>query len=243
MPRVIRHNIICMKWGTKYPASDVNTLFSMVQRQLSLPHRFVCFTDDAQGLATGIEARPLPPMDLPPGIPERGWNKLATFAKTLDDLHGTALFLDLDVVLVDRLDCFFEYPGEFCIIRDWLRGDRRVGNSSVYRFEIGQHPEVLEYFQKNFETVRATHRNEQEYLSAMMDKAGALTFWPSDWCCSFKRHCLPAWPLNWFQTSRLPAGAKIVVFHGNPKPSDAVTGKRTKLRLVLPVPWVAEHWR
>lgn len=37
-------NIICMKWGTRYPAHDVNVLFRSIGRHLSRPFRFVCLT-------------------------------------------------------------------------------------------------------------------------------------------------------------------------------------------------------
>ena len=39
-------NVICMKWGTKFDAHDVNVLYSMIQRHLTLPYRFVCLTDE-----------------------------------------------------------------------------------------------------------------------------------------------------------------------------------------------------
>ena len=115
-------NVICMKWGTKYGPEFVNKLRSMVRRHLVHPHRFVCFTDDAAGLdlAAGIEALPLPAMDLPPGK-ERGWRKLSTFAAPLADLRGPTLFLDVDVVITGALDVFFDHPGKFCIIHDWAR--------------------------------------------------------------------------------------------------------------------------
>ena len=157
-------NIICMKWGTKYGPEFVNRLRSMVRRHLKRPHRFVCFTDDATGLDADIECLPLPPMDLPPGK-ERGWRKLSTFCNPLADLSGPTLFLDIDIVIVGPLDDFFDHPGEFCIIHDWVRPWRITGNSSVYRFEAGAHPEVLSYFLANIDRVKSEVRNEQEYLS------------------------------------------------------------------------------
>ena len=57
---MIDKNIICMKWGTKFGASYVNRLYDMVERNTTVPHRFVCFTDDANGLNPNIETRPLP---------------------------------------------------------------------------------------------------------------------------------------------------------------------------------------
>ena len=35
-------NVLCIKWGSKYSADYVNNLYSMVERHLSLSHRFVC---------------------------------------------------------------------------------------------------------------------------------------------------------------------------------------------------------
>ncbi len=235
-------NIICMKWGTKFPAEYVNRLYRMVQRNLTLPHRFICFTDDSGGIAKGVEVKPLPPMDLPPGK-ERGWRKLSTFQKPLADLEGKVLFLDLDILILNNIDDFFTYPGDFCIIHDWLRPSRITGNSSVYRFEAGAHPEVLRYFIENIDAVKASHRHEQSYLSAKINEISKLTYWPADWCVSFKRHCLPPFPQSLWKVPQPPKNAKILVFHGSPTPQDAINGKiRGPLRFLKPTPWIAKYW-
>jgi hypothetical protein len=146
-----RH-VICMKWGTKYGPEYVNRLYAMVRRHLSGDFRFVCLTDDSTGIRSEVQCLPIPPLDLPAGIPERGWTKLATFSADLHGLRGTALFLDVDVVITGSLDDFFTQPGEFLIIHDYKRPWRITGNSSVYRFELGAHPDVLEYFRGHFDT-------------------------------------------------------------------------------------------
>jgi hypothetical protein len=236
-------NVICMKWGRKYGPEYVNRLASMVRRHLSLPHRFVCMTDDSSGLDTGVDARPLPDFD-DPGGPERGWRKISTFRRPLFDLEGPTLFIDLDVVIVGSLDRFFSRPGKFLIIRDWKRHGAPTGNSSVYRFEAGAHPEVLDRFLREHAQVRREVRNEQEYISGEFRRAGQLEFWPAGWCVSFKYDCMAPFPVNFVRPPSLPAGASIVVFHGNPNPPDAIVGKTSKItRRVLPTPWVAEHWR
>jgi hypothetical protein len=238
-------NVICMKWGTKYGPEYVNKLRSMVRRHLARPHRFVCFTDDATGLdlAAGIEALPLPAMDLPPGK-ERGWRKLSTFAAPLADLRGPTLFLDVDIVIVGALDDFFDLPGRFRIIHDWAKPWRITGNSSVYRFEAGAHPELLAYFIDHIEQVKRRVRNEQEYLTQAMMEMKLLAYWPVDWCVSFKYNCLPSFPVNFLRVPPIPRGARIVVFHGNPNPDEALVGKgHGLLRHVRPTPWIAEHWR
>lgn len=236
-----RVNVICMKWGTKYGPEYVNTLHSMVRRHLTRPFRFVCLTDDDRGLDNEIEPFPLIDLDIPDG-PERGWDKLTTFASPLYDLTGQALFVDLDVVIVDNIDCFFEHEAEFPIIKDWVRKDV-TGNSSVYRFTVNAHPDILEYFRDNHEQIRRQVRNEQEYLSWYVSNHGKLSYWPDHWCRSFKYHCNHRGVKSWFQPPSKPDDAKIIVFHGNPNPPDAIAGRSGKwYRKVLPTPWVAEHW-
>lgn len=231
-------NIACMKWGTKYDASSVNRLYHMVQRHISRPYRFFCFTDDRAGIAAGVEVRPLPRVSYPPG-PERGWNKLGILDQAQTRLEGNTLFLDLDLVILDAIDCFFDQPGEFCIIRDWLRGERGVGNSSVFRFEPGRHQDVLPYFHAHTAEVLARVRNEQEYLSSAV---GKLTWWPEDWCRSFKRHCMYPFPLSLFLAPRKPVEARILVFHGFPKPEEALRGSQSfGLRYTRPTPWLAPY--
>ena len=97
------NNVICMKWGTKFGAEYVNNLYYMVEKNLTIPHRFVCFTDNAEGLDDGIEARPLPELN-DDGLPEKAWKKLGLFTEKLADLEGTALFLDLDIVIRENID-------------------------------------------------------------------------------------------------------------------------------------------
>lgn len=182
-------NILCMKWGSKYGADYVNKLYSMVARNLSKPFRFICLTDDAKGLMSNIECFPIPKISVELSGPERGWNKLAVFQESLYDITGDILCLDLDLIIVGSLDDLFEIEGSFLIIKDWVKSDL-TGNSSVYRFTVGAHKEVLSVFENSFESIKKTFRNEQEYLSDMMAKKNCLKYWPVDWCRSFKRHCI-----------------------------------------------------
>jgi hypothetical protein len=235
--------ILCMKWGSKYGPEYVNNLHNMVRRHLRRPHRFVCLTDDPGGIQQGVDCLPIPELQLPPNSPERGWTKLVTYTTPLYDIRGTVLFLDLDLLVVDAIDCLFEPEGAFMIIKDWVK--RGVtGNSSVYRFQAGAHPDVLDYFRAHFPEIRRRFRNEQEFLSDFLARQGKLRYWPAEWCRSFKHHCIRKGLAAWIRPPQQPPGARIVVFHGKPNPPDAVLGRGGKwYRPVLPAPWVAEHWR
>ena len=237
-------NVICMKWGDKFGPEYVNRLYKMVQKNLTIPHRFVCFTDKAEGLVEGIEVRPLPELSLEEGLPERGWRKLTVFKEKLDDLEGQALFIDLDVVIINNIDGFFEQEGDFLIIKDWDFKDDIIGNSSVFRFEIGKHPYVLSNFVNHGEEIRKRHRNEQAYLSYAIAEKGELKYWPASWCVSFKRNCLRPFPLNYIFMPKKPEEAKILIFHGKPTPTQAFKGYWGKMgfRYVKPTKWISEFW-
>jgi hypothetical protein len=234
--------VLCMKWGTKYGPEYVNRLYGMVARNLRGPFRFVCLTDNSMGVRPEVECMPLPSLDLAPGA-DRGWPKLTTFKADLQGLRGTALFLDLDIVIVGDITPFFEQPGEFLIIKDWKRPWRITGNSSVYRFQIGAHADVLQHFVENQQDVRRRYRNEQEYLSHAMRDNGRLAYWPPSWCRSFKYHAITRWPTNYWRAPIVPPGARIMIFHGEVNPPDALAGRRNRrFRYAKPAAWVADHW-
>lgn len=239
-----------MKWGRKYGPEYVNRLYTMVRKHLSGPFRFICLTDDASGVHPEVTCLPIPPLDirLKPGQRDGAWNKLTTLEADLHGLRGTALFLDLDVVVVGALDAFFEQPGgPFIIIRDyprfWRFGERVVGNSSVYRFELGAHADVLAHFRTHMDAIRARYRNEQDFLSHFLHDQGQLSYWPAAWCPSFKYSCIPHWPSNYWQAPFVPDDARIIIFHGEVNPHDALAGHRNKrFGYIKPTPWVATAW-
>lgn len=240
-------NVVCLKWGQLYGPSYVNKLYRGVARHLTVPFRFVCFTDDPAGVDEPVECKPLPPIELLPSRPNSAHRKLSLFAETVDDLEGATLFLDLDIVIVDSIDCFFEYPGDLCIIHNWverrkllLRARPNIGNSSVFRFTVGQHTHILDHYYANIERATNDYPAPQVFLS---QAAGKMTFWPEEWCRSFKRHCIPITPLNLVLPPTIPANARIIVFHGRPNPDEAVNGTRTAwYKSSRPAPWIERNW-
>jgi len=243
-----RRNVLCMKWGVRYPPLYVNRLFAMVRRHLEGEFRFLCLADNAQGLRPEIEVRPIPDLGLPEGAGRWAWPKLGVFHPSLGDLDGDCLFLDLDIVIRGGIDCLFDHaPGRFCIVRDWTPALRKVvarrpgvGNSSVFRFAAGSMNDVLEAFLRDRDRNLAAYRNEQRFLSACA--ADRLVWWPEEWIASFKRHCLPVFPARLLVESVPPPSARIVVFHGSPKPCEAVRGK-WGWRRARPAKWICRDWR
>ena len=234
-----------MKWGTLYSSEYVNRLYAMVKRNLTYDFKMVCFTDDDKGIDKEIQCYPIPEIDIPSNLPERMWKKLTTLKGDLYGLEGRALFLDLDIVIVDNIDCFFDMEGDFIIIKDhsW-RTWRITGNSSVYRFDIGKHGYVFDNFISNFDEVIKIHRNEQEFLTQEFYDKGLLQYWPKEWCPSFKYDCHSKLPFNFWKKPTIPEGSKIIIFHGEINPHKAIEGGKGKwYRYVPAAPWVADYWK
>lgn len=53
-PHTTPVNILCLKYGKRYPAHYVNRLYAGVSRNLRRPFQFYCCTDDAEGIHSVI---------------------------------------------------------------------------------------------------------------------------------------------------------------------------------------------
>lgn len=239
--------ILCMKWGTRYPAPYANRLYRGVKRHMDRPFRFVCLTDDPIGLDPGIDARPLPDIPLPPSHEWTPWRKLSVWQENVADLEGDVLFLDLDLLVTGPLGEMFDHePGRYCVIENWTQLGEGVGNTSVFRFRAGSHPEVYEQFAKNPGAILSSYRIEQHYISTLIPDP---VFWPREWCLSFKHSIVPPFPINWIKSPDLPAGTRIAVFTGRPDIDEAARGHwpapwyKKFYRHARPARWIAEHWQ
>jgi hypothetical protein len=242
-------NVLCIKWGNKYGPEYVNKLHSMVSRHLRRPFRFVCLTDDAAGIEPNIEVKPIPAVGFDefdlrkPWTFGHGWLKITSFAQPLYDLQGRTLFLDLDIVIVDSLEPFFEQSGDFIVIKEWDKRDG-TGNTSCYLYTIGAHADAIEHLKNGYPQSIADVRNEQEFITGYLARQGKVSYWPQEWCRSFKRHCMRRGIMGWFAQPQIPPGARIIVFHGKPNPPDVIAGVSGKwYRRVVPAKWVLDNWR
>lgn len=246
-------NIVCMKWGDKFGPEFVNNLYHMVKRNITLPFRFICMTEVPDGIEKGVEIKPLPEFQEPPAPYLKfclAWRKLALFDDPVYDLQGKTLFLDLDVVVIDNIDCFFSFSDKLAIIENWSQPNRLIGQSSVFCFDIGKYKHLLDKYRNQQDEVLRNNRTEQVYITRELG-VGGFEYFPDDWCKSFKMHCMPGGVFNSFKIpAKIPENAKIIVFHGKPDPPDAIAGQWGKpvpwfkkfYKTVKPTQWIAEHW-
>lgn len=104
--------VLCMKWGTLYPAEYVNVLYRACRAHISGDFRFVCLTNETEGLLPEVEVHPIPLFGLDDWHYYNGaWPKIGVFSQDLYGLQGRALFIDLDSVICGSLNEMFEVPG------------------------------------------------------------------------------------------------------------------------------------
>ncbi len=242
--------VICMKWGTLYPAEYVNVLFNAMKQNLTGDFRFVCLTDDPAGFEDGIESFAIPDIGLNVGHAKIGaWPKLSVFLGDLYGLSGRGLFVDLDTVVLDNMDCFFEVPGPFVALDHAVWTDKTAAPktmSSIFAFDIGTQNWLVDRFRANRDALVHQYGLEQNYLHGELpDKH----YWPQDWIVSFKRHVRRPLLVDRFLGPKRPeAPARVIVFHGDPRPIDLIRPPKGNWD-IFPhygrgsVPWMQDYWR
>jgi len=241
-PEVLSENpkyyVLCLKHGTKYSSDYVNKLYNMVQRNCTLKYEFVCLTDDATDLNPNIKV-----IALPGGL-SGWWCKLYMFSRDLP-IHGTVLYMDLDVVIAGNINKLFTYqPTHWCTIRDFtraMRPDWKKYNSSVVRFQTGELHHVWEEFDKNkLEIQRRLHGDQDWLYEATRTKQAML--YPDSWILSWKWEVRKSKEYDYGGTKgnrkfrhienvKPKVECCVTVFHGDPNPHNCED------------PWVIDNWR
>ena len=212
-------NFVCVYWGNKYSTDYVQKLYNMVERNLTIPHKFVCFTDNIRlhKIVTGdIDYRPFVTND-----EQHWWNKMGLYSKD-SGLEGPCLYMDLDVVILDNIDEMATFGNEmtFGVINDF-NGNTQMFNSSIVKFntDITDRAIWQEYYHDRPNWRR--QQGDQNVMSMLMLKHPNTEIMPDRWTYSAKWHDrkAPRFHKSDWKFERKPE-AKVAVFHGQPNPHE-----------------------
>jgi hypothetical protein len=222
-------SVVTWKWGTKFKAKQVNTLRAMVKRNYRHPHRFICVTDDAEGIDDDIELIPdwadFTAVESPHGgIAPSCYRRLRAFHPDIATYFGDRfVVLDLDTVVIADLTPLWNRPG-FVGWQDPIYPNQL--NGSMLLMSAGYEPSVWDKFIKHPFAARAeayTHGfrgSDQAWISYCLEYTQRWT--AADGVLSYRFDCV----------NELPAHARIVFFHGAVKPWS----------LTQLAPWVEHHY-
>ena len=230
-------NFACVYYGDKYtrpptdPWSYLRNLYNMVERNLTVPYRFVCFTDSTvlhkqkEFRGKDIEFRQFKRHDF------EGWfNKLQLFSPE-SKLEGDTLYMDLDVVIMKNIDelATIGESKNFVGMNDF-NPSSGLFNSSIMRFNNQYHSIIWKEYLKRKTEFNHAH-GDQDIISAIIKSHEDTIAFPDSWTQSYKwlnrkgeRYHIDK------MTYEEDTNAKVCVFHGNPNPHES-----TQL-------WVKNHW-
>lgn len=221
-------HILCVKWGDLYHCEYVNKLYNSIKRNTTKDFKFICFTEDTNGISEEIECRDFVHKEL-----TGWWNKMYLFSNDLN-ITDRILYFDLDTVITGNIDEFMEFDGNFAILQDLYRVENNKEDTSfgsaIMSWKGGQQNSIWETFASNMAANSAVGGGDQRYLMANMN-IEHITFWQK----YLQRTKLVSYKVKLKDKElkeELLADVSVICFHGIPRPHE-----------IRNEPWMIEHWK
>ncbi len=157
--------IVCWMWQeskktqprTTYTIDHVRAWRNMIDRNLSIPHEFVCITDSPDEVPEGVRYVPLWS-----DLLEYGgcYVRLRAFTEEIGNLiGGSFVSIDLDCVVTGSLDPLFNRSEPLVL----YKVDKRI-QGSMWMMETGAFPEFWTDFRREdlIETITKKHKRKSE---------------------------------------------------------------------------------
>lgn len=220
-------------YRSTFTAEHVNRLAATVSLHYRRPHRFICVTDSPVGLAASVEFLPAwndwADVPSPHGAANPAcYRRLRAFHPDIGTHFGERFVcLDIDTVAVADLVPLWDRPEDFVIYDDPLYPGRQYCGAMLL-MSAGARPQVWTDFDPKTsprQALKAGKRgSDQAWISYRIP--GEATWGPADGVYSYRRHIQR-------HGGRLPAGARLTVWHGAHDPWGA-EGQR--------LDWVRANW-
>lgn len=226
-------NIVCCLWGD-WPVPGwgpeyVARLQRAVHRNLTVPHRFICFVDDPKRMSIHPidEVRPLKAPVWDGCLP-----KLYVYSPDAG-LEGRTILIDLDDVITGTLDPLALYDGDYAV-RAWFAGyerGQRVPDGDIISFRPGSFEARIlwnRFIEDPKGAVDWTGGRERYFIRDTVKPDLWQDVLGARYMLSYKRHCKGQPP---------GPNTSIVCFH------DAHANEQRPHQMQEKLPWVAEAWR
>lgn len=195
--------IAMVRMGTEFPPHYVERLVAGVVRWRppDAVMRFVCFTDQPESYTRTTN------LPVPVGL-QGWWAKLAMFRPGAFPVIGErVIYFDLDTVICGPLKSLFEYDGKLAILRDAYQPDH--WQSAAMAWKAGDHANI--WGEWNAVGRPKAHSDQGIIEELCREKPDFLQdMFPGEFA-SYKIDC----------KAGRPASARVIFFHGKPRPHDA----------------------
>lgn len=197
-----------LKTGGIYTAEYVNRLANAVNRNITIPYKFVCITDLPQ---SNFRENVHQTISFAQNYP-KWWGKVELFRNNIFANHRV-VYLDLDTLIIDNIDFLYSYTGVFAGLRDfyhmvslgsglmcWDGDDKRL-NEIYNRFLPNAQSNMTNNPSGDQQWINAITKNYLQYIQ---------DFYPNK-ILSFKKDCYKNNEVSF------PDKAAIICFHGSPR--------------------------
>ena len=222
-------NCACVIHGDVYSWDYVENLYAMLKLNSEKNICFHVFTEPDRSVPSHMVKHELQAWPGVAGAKKSWWYKMQMF----DPVHniGQMLYLDLDTVITGSIDWVWDLsPDYFWAIRDFKylwRPNWNGLNSSIMYWDTAQFSWVWKLFQEqNINALIKQYHGDQDYLSTVLD-ATVLRFIPDALVKSWRWQIKDGgMDMKTRIYKRPDAGtvldpqAKILIFHGRPKPHE-----------------------
>ena len=178
--------VVVVKWGKRYSSEHVNNTVKEILRLSSREVKFICVTDEPEGLENFIETKPFPDWGDWYETLKKGCRlKLSIFEKEMLDPDLPTLFFDLDTMIlgdVSELLRDLEKTGGMYMCRGHFLPFWRifgVVNAIIKNYYYYGNSPMLAFYPKEFEGLVDDFKREFEFIRWR----GITHKWPLDRIC------------------------------------------------------------
>lgn len=187
-------NIVCFRWGS-WDDEYVYRLKNMIERHLTLPYNFICFSDRPVKNVNWSEI-PKEALNL-----NRNFTKLWVYSEN-NGLHGRTILFDLDMVIIGSLDEMLSYSGDWCGIRGLSKESKPKVGGGLLSFDHDK----FHYIWDNRDQYKH-HRGNERFVYGEIFKT------PDTWQDLYPNQLASyKWGRPFHENMR------IIAFHGKPRP-------------------------
>lgn len=195
--------------GGVYDYKYVNNIAEAIKEHTSLPHDIVCLTDNNEGITNAVDKTIRFKHNFP-----KWWGKVELFREDLFK-DRQVFYFDLDTFVIDNIDDVLMYDGEFCALRDFFHLYKM--GSGLMSWNGNRANKIYSKFTDNATRNMNHYAGEGDQAWIYSQKPSIEYFqdiFPNE-IVSYKRHCL-----NSSGELNVPNKAKIICFHGKPRPHE-----------------------
>lgn len=239
---MLPETFVCWKWAPKlgyrsfYKPATVNTLRAMVARHFPHPHRFLCVTDQPNGIDASVEVVPAWNDYASVPSPHGGKNpscyrRLRMFHPDIAGVFGQRFVsMDLDMVITGDLTPIFDRPEDIVLWGDTNPQPGSHYNGSLVLMTAGCRPQVWTDFDPLVSPRQAMQAHawgsDQGWISYRLGK-GEARWSKADGVYSYRNDIER-------RGRSLPPDARLVSFHGRLDPWTEEAQQ---------IPWIRQHYR